>query len=155
MFNKDSHASEADIFVNLTPLIDILTCLLFFLLLGYKSQSVMLEAAKDMALPISSSEKGLAVTLTVAVSLNSLKLQDSHVMFLRKGSLPENDVSGSKIVPLYNRLQRILQIQRTDPKNAIVFLLADKRLDTDVITKVMKTCGMAGIPNFHLGVAKP
>jgi biopolymer transport protein ExbD len=152
---KTESAGPEEIFVNLTPLIDILTCLLFFLLLGYKSQSIMLEGAKNIELPPSSSEKGLVVTLTVSAGLNELKLQDSHVMFLKKGKIADSEVSGSKVLPLYNRMVRLLQLRRLDPSSAVILLLADKRLKADVITKIMKTCGMAGIPKFHFGVARP
>jgi biopolymer transport protein ExbD len=152
---KTEKSGPEEIFVNLTPLIDILTCLLFFLLLGYKSQSIMLEGAKNIELPPSSSEKGLVVTLTVSAGLAELKLQDSHVMFLKKGKIPDNEVSGSKVLPLYNRMVRLLQLKKVDPSNAVILLLADKRLTSDVVTKIMKTCGMAGIPKFHFGVARP
>jgi biopolymer transport protein ExbD len=144
-----------EVFLNLTPMIDILTCLLFFLLLGYKSQSLMLEGAKGMELPPSNSDKGLVVSLTVTVTQSELKLMDSHIALLRNGVLDPKDVEGSKILPLYNRMVRILQLKKLDPNNSFVLFLADRRLKADVITKVMKTCGMAGLPNFHFGVARP
>jgi len=156
MLAKRTHSDEAkEIFLNLTPMIDILTCLLFFLLLGYKSQSVMLEGAQGIELPPSSSDKGLVVSLTVTVTQKEIKMMDSHVMFLQNGEVPAKDLQGAKILPLYNRMARLLQLKKMDPANAKVLLLADKRLKSDLITKVMKTCGMAGLPNFHFGVARP
>jgi len=153
------HKSQADeakeIFLNLTPMIDILTCLLFFLLLGYKSQSVMLEGAQGIQLPPSISDKGLVVSLTLTVTETEIKMMDSHIMFLKKGMIPPKDLDGVKIVPLYNRMARLLQLKKLDPANAYVLLLADKRLTAETVTKVMKTCGMAGLPNFHFGVARP
>jgi biopolymer transport protein ExbD len=154
--SKRSQMDEAkEIFLNLTPMIDILTCLLFFLLLGYKSQSLMLEGAQGMQLPPSSSDKGLVVSLTVTVTETEVKLMDSHVMFLKAGQPSPKEVEGNKIVPLYNRMVRLLQLKKMDPRNAFVLLFADRRLKSDLITKVMKTCGMAGMPNFHFGVARP
>jgi biopolymer transport protein ExbD len=144
-----------EIFLNLTPMIDILTCLLFFLLLGYKSQSVMLEGAQGIQLPPSVSDDGLVVSLTVTVTATEIKLMDSHVMFLKNGEVLAKDLQGNKIVPLYNRVARLLQLKKMDAAKAKVLLMADKRLRSDLVTKVMKTCGMAGLPNFHLGVARP
>jgi len=155
MLTKDLVHEEREIFLNLMPMIDILTCLLFFLLLGYKSQSVMLEGAQGLELPPSNSEKGLVVSLTLTVSDREIKLMDSHVMFLKNGQIPPKDLEGNKILPLYNRISRIMQLKKMDPDNAFVLLLADKRLTTDLVTKVMKTCGMAGMPNFRFGVARP
>lgn len=152
---KSALAEAKEIFLNLTPMIDILTCLLFFLLLGYKSQSVMLESAQGLQLPPSQSDRGLVVTLTVTVTDKEIRLMDSPVMLLKQGEVAEQDLEGSKIVPLYNRMARLLQLKRIEPENAYVLLLADKNLKSDLITKVMKTCGMAGMPKFHLGVARP
>jgi biopolymer transport protein ExbD len=154
--NKAGHDQESkEIFLNLTPMIDIMTCLLFFLLLGYKSQSVMLEGAQGIQLPPSTSDKGLIVSLTLTVTDKEIKLMDSHVMFLDKGKVPAKDLEGVKILPLYNRVSRIIQLKKMDPDNAFVLLMADKRLSSDLVTKVMKTCGMAGMPNFRFGVARP
>src|SRR5512143_259373 len=108
MFGKKETIDEAkEIFLNLTPMIDILTCLLFFLLLGYKSQSLMLEGAKDIQLPPSSSDKGLVVSLTVTVTMTELKLMDSHITMLKNGKLNPKEVEGVKVLPLYNRMVRI------------------------------------------------
>jgi biopolymer transport protein ExbD len=155
MFAKKHEDEAKEIFLNLTPMIDILTCLLFFLLLGYKSQSIMLEGAQGLSLPPSSSDRGLVVSLTVTVSQKEIKMMDSHVMFLKNGGVAPKDLEGSKIVPLYNRMARLLKLKKLDPANAFVLLLADKGLTADTVTKVMKTCGMAGLPNFHFGVARP
>jgi len=155
MFGKKHDDEAKEIFLNLTPMIDILTCLLFFLLLGYKSQSIMLEGAQGLSLPPSNSDRGLVVSLTVTVSQKEIKMMDSHIMFLKNGGIPPKELEGSKIVPLYNRMARLLKLKKLDPANAFVLLLADKGLTADTVTKVMKTCGMAGLPNFHFGVARP
>lgn len=145
--------SDREIFLNITPMVDILCSLLFFLMLSYKSQSIMLEGAKGIELPPSNSDKGLVVSLTVTVTKNEIKLMDSHVMALKNGAVPAADLQGSKIVPLYNRMSRLVRLRKMDPEKSFVLLLADKRLKSDLVTKVLKTCGMAGMPNFHLGVA--
>ncbi len=151
---KDEEESK-EIFLNLMPMIDIMTCLLFFLLLGYKSQSVMLEGVEGIQLPPSCSDKGLVVSLTLTVTAKEIKLMDAHIMFLKNGVIPAKDLEGSKILPLYNRMARIIQLKKMDPDNSFVLFMADKRLKTSLVTQVMKTCGMAGMPNFHFGVARP
>lgn len=152
---KSAEDEAKEIVLNLTPMIDILTCLLFFLLLGYKSQSLTLEGAKGIQLPPSDSDKGLVVSMPLTVTQREIKLMDSHVMFIQNGELAAKDLEGSKILPLYNRLVHLLRVRKMDVSKAFVLLMADKRLNTDLITKIMQTCGMAGLPNFHFGVARP
>ena len=144
-----------EIWLNLTPMIDIMTCLLFFLLLGYKSQSLMLESAKNMILPPSRSDQGLVALDTVTVTQTEIRVNDAPVMFLKNGQPAPGEVDGDRLLPLYQRVQRLLEFRKPDPSKAFFLLLGDRRLKADIITKVMKTCGLAGMPNFKLGVARP
>lgn len=146
-----------EVYVNLTPMIDILTCLLFFLLLGYKSQAETVTGAEDLSLPPSISEKGLTISLTVLASLDKIRVENLEVVKLRDGKISDKDVDGQKIIPLYNVVTKILEQEKTNRlklDRSAVLLAADKRLKSDVITKIMKTCGMAGIPNFRFAVSK-
>jgi biopolymer transport protein ExbD len=143
-----------ELFINLTPMIDILTCLLFFLLLGYKSQANTVEGVD---LPASTSEKGLVITMTVTINVDSIKVENLEVVALQDGKIAEKYLDNGKIVPLYNVVMKILEQEKTNrlklDKSAIL-LAADKRLKSDIVATVMKTCGMAGIPNFRFAVAR-
>ena len=146
-------------FVNLTPMMDALTSLLFFLLANMAAQSAVIEGIEGLKLPASFSDKDLVVTLKVMVSMDSIKVEDSPVVVLKNGVLNEKYLEESKIVPLYNGLVKLIEKKKMiglDVKmdDSIVLLLADRRLKSDLIAKIMKTCGMAGIPNFHFGVLK-
>jgi len=146
-------------FMNLTPMTDTLTHLLFFLLIGWVAQAVTIEGVKDLQLPLSTSDKEVVLNLTILATLDSLKVQDLPVVVLKNGSLSEKYLEGEKIIPLFNALTRILDQKKNKGlelkvDNSLILLLADKRVKSDLITKIMKTCGMAGIVNFHFGVLK-
>jgi biopolymer transport protein ExbD len=149
-----SGVGKDELFINLTPMIDILTCLLFFLLLGYKSQANTVEGVD---LPASTSEKGLVITMTVTINVDSIKVENLEVVALQDGKIAEKYLDNGKIVPLYNVVMKILEQEKTNrlklDKSAIL-LAADKRLKSDIVATVMKTCGMAGIPNFRFAVAR-
>ncbi len=157
---KGGTLGEGIISLNLTPMMDILTSLLFFLMVNMATQSQSMEGEKGLKLPTSVSEKELVVTLTVTVTLDAIKIEDSPVVILKKGRIKKKDIENkTRIVPLYERLVRIIEEKKkkgleVSKDTSIVLLLADRRLKADTITKVMKTCGMAGIPNFHFGVQK-
>jgi biopolymer transport protein ExbD len=145
------------IFLNLTPMIDILTCLLFFLLLGYKSQAESVQGVEDLELPTSISEKGLTITLTLTAGMSAIKVENADAVAMQEGTIPDKFLSKEKIVPLYNLLVKLLEAEKMNWQKldrSAVLLAADKRLKSDVIVKIMKTCGMAGIPNFRFAVSK-
>ncbi len=143
--------------LNLTPMIDILTTLLFFLLCGYRSQAESVKGGESIDLPRSISEKGLSVSLAVIVSVDKLTVEGNEALQLQEGKLQEKHIKENKIIPLYNLMTRLLEQEKMNQlqiDKSAVLLAADRRLSSDVVTKIMKTCGMAGIPNFRLAVAK-
>jgi len=143
--------------LNLTPMIDILTTLLFFLLCGYQSQAESVKGGESLDLPRSISEKGLSVSLTVIISLDTIQVEGNEALQMQEGKLQDKHIKENKVIPLYNLLTRLLEQEKMNQlqvDKSAVLLAADRRLTSDVVTKVMKTCGMAGIPNFRLAVAK-
>ncbi|NMB76430.1 MAG: hypothetical protein GYA21_15035 [Myxococcales bacterium] len=149
--------AKEEVNINLTPAIDILTCLLFFLLLGYRSQAESVQGAQDMELPTSNSEKGLVISLTVVAGLDVIKVENVDVVMLQDGKVRDRELDGEKIIPLYNMILKVLEREKANQikiDKSAVLLAADKRLKSDLIAKIMKTCGMAGIPNFRFAVSK-
>jgi len=148
---------ENEVNLNLTPMIDILTCLLFFLLLGYRSQAESVQGLNELELPTSISDKGLILTVTVSASMDAIKVEQLEAVALQEGKLADKHLSGSKIVPLYNLLHKILEQEKMNQvklDKTAVMLVADKRLQSDLVVNIMKTCGMAGLPNFRFAVSK-
>jgi len=148
---------ENEVSLNLTPMIDILTCLLFFLLLGYRSQAESVQGINELELPTSISDKGLTLTITVSASMDAIKVEQLEAVTLQEGKLADKHLSGSKIVPVYNLLQKILEQEKMNQiklDKTAVMLVADKRLKSDLVVNLMKTCGMAGLPNFRFAVSK-
>jgi biopolymer transport protein ExbD len=149
--------NENEVSLNLTPMIDILTCLLFFLLLGYRSQAESVQGINELELPTSISDKGLTLTITVSASMDAIKVEQLEAVTLQEGKLADKHLSGSKIVPVYNLLQKILEQEKMNQiklDKTAVMLVADKRLKSDLVVNLMKTCGMAGLPNFRFAVSK-
>jgi biopolymer transport protein ExbD len=148
---------EGDVYINLTPAIDILTCLLFFLLLGYKSQAETVAGAEELELPTSISEKGLVLSLSVTATLDAVHVENQKVLTLQDGNVRDRDLDGERITSLYSFIKQVLEKEKAGglkiDKSAIL-LAADKRLKSGTVIKILKTCGMAGIPNFRFAVSK-
>jgi biopolymer transport protein ExbD len=147
----------ASLALNLTALMDILSNLLFFLLASYTSQSVELEGSSGLKLPASSSQLSLTPQVTITVTDSHIDVGGIAVGNIQHGEVVEPLDKDGKIGPLFERL-RSLKVTREGAGRgdladaALILLLADKGTDSQTITGVLKTAGMAGFYNVRFGV---
>jgi biopolymer transport protein ExbD len=143
--------------INLTALMDILSNLLFFLLASYAAANTQIKGADGMQLPASSSEAQATLSILVRVTLDKVEVEGRPVVYIKNGAF-QAPIDGDKIVPLFKELTRIGTegkdgVKMTDD-NTVLLVLADKRMDYSLISKVLKTAGYAGFPNFRFAVLK-
>jgi biopolymer transport protein ExbD len=146
-----------DIALNLTALMDILSNLLFFLLASYTAQAMEVQQKDGLHLPASSSQAKLAPNLTITVTKKSILVADVPVAEIKDNAINGKVDPDDKVVPLFDRLKnaRSLRVNAGTEGAAsteTVLLLADRSIDSTVITKVLKTAGMAGFVNIKFGV---
>ncbi len=144
--------------LNLTALMDILSNIIFFLMASFGAQTLDLASASQVELPSSTSELSLKMSLSVAVGLSKLYVEDEPVSDLESGRLLELDEE--RFIPSLERALRRVRAQRLAknerPRDAdeVVLFIADKRLEFSTIDRVMKTCARAGFTKFRFAVAK-
>ena len=147
----------ASVALNLTALMDILSNLLFFLLASYTSQSVELEGDKGLKLPASTSQMSLTPQVTITVTQTRIDVGGVAVGNVEHGAIVEPLDKDGRVGPLFDRL-RSLKVTREGAGRAdiadaaLILLLADKGTDSETITRVLKTAGMAGFYNARFGV---
>jgi biopolymer transport protein ExbD len=154
------HHEEAaqDISLNLTALMDILSNLLFFLLASYTAQAMEVQQKDSLHLPASSSQVKLAPNLTLTVSKKQILVADVPVATISGDQILGTKVEpDDKIVNLYDRLRNARSLRANagsegTASTETVLLLADRTIDSTIITKVLKTAGMAGFVNIRFGV---
>ena len=151
-------AGDAPISLNMTALMDILSNLLFFLLASYAVSNTEIKGAEDMQLPSSTSEAQAEVSILVRVTLDVIEVEGKPIVKLDKGKLPPQYFAEDRITPLFKMLELYAKngkkgVKMTDD-NTVLLVLADKRADFDLVSKVLKTSGYAGFPNFRFAVLK-
>ena len=154
------HAAEesSSLALNLTALMDILSNLLFFLLASYTAQSIEVQQKADIHLPDSNSELKLTPSLTITVTKREIQVAGVPVAVIKDNQIVSKVDDTDKILSVFQRLQnarstRVAMGRGDDlPGQDLVLLLADRNTDSGIITKVMKTAGMAGFVNVKFGV---
>ena len=139
----------------MTALMDILSNLLFFLLASYAASDIEIKGAENMQLPTSSSEQEATMSILVRVTIDVIEVEGKPIVKVVDGK-PAGRFDGDKIVPLHDELVRIgvqgkKGVEMTE-ENTVLLVLADKRIDYELISKVLKTAGYAGYPNFRFAV---
>jgi biopolymer transport protein ExbD len=152
---------QADIALNLTALMDILSNLLFFLLASYTAQSVEIEGDAGLKLPSSTSQLTLTPQVTVTITRGHIDVGGVagggvNVANIANGLIVEPLDKDGKVSQLYDRMKSLKASRaagHSDPADAaLMLLLADKGTQAQTITTVLKTSGMAGFYNVRFGV---
>ncbi len=145
--------SEYDVNINLTALLDILTNLLFFLMVGFMSSKASMELDGGMQLPTSTAQLEPKKAVQVTVARKELRVEKEVIAQLRDGKVVAAKSQEGKIDPLLQRLQIIRKEKNaTGPEADILFVLCDKDTPYGLLRRVMMTAAEAGYPKFRMAV---
>ncbi len=139
--------------LNLNSMMDMLSIILVFLLSNSSAAEQDFVLAKNLNLPNSSSHLGFTKAVQVKLTRSELQVEDTFVGKVANRRLVGIEIDGKKIVPLYNMLQRYRSLSKDSDKTTVV-LQADKGFSFEVLNMVMRTCAMAGYPNFRFAIQK-
>ena len=138
--------------LNLTPLMDVFTILVFFLLF-HSSGGDILETPKHIKLPDSVAETKPRETVVLMVTPEVVLVQGEAVM-----STPE--LFDDRVVMVDEVTQRLEQLKKniigistkTVADSKEITLLADKTIPFKVLKKIMSTCTASGYGRISLAV---
>jgi biopolymer transport protein ExbD len=138
--------------LNLTPLMDVFTILVFFLLF-HSSGGDILQTPKNIKLPDSVVETKPRETVVIMVSPEVVLVQGEAVV-----STPE--LLEDKIVTVHEVTERLEQLERniigistkTIAESKEITLIADRTIPFKVLKKIMSTCTGSGYERISLAV---
>ena len=136
----------------LTSLMDVFTILVFFLLVNSGSVEIM-EAPKDVALPVSKVETKPRETVVIFVSPEEVLVQGTlvaRVSDILAGKDGATDPITARLATLKERI--IGDSTATVAGSDEVTILADKSVPFSVIKTIMSTCTEEGYEKVSLAV---
>jgi biopolymer transport protein ExbD len=137
---------------------DILSNIIFFLMASFGAQTLQLTSAAKVSLPSSTSELALKMSISVAVGMDELFVEDEPIGKLKDGALLglDSDRFHPRLEETLKRVkaQRLAKNERPTEEDEVILFVADKRLRFDTIDRVMKTCARAGFTKFRFAVSK-
>jgi biopolymer transport protein ExbD len=138
--------------LNLTPLMDVFTILVFFLLF-HSSGGDILQTPKQIKLPDSVVEAKPRETVVIMVSPEVVLVQGEAV-------INTSELLEDRIVTVDEVKERLEQLERniigistkTVAESKEITLLADKTIPFKVLKKIMSTCTGSGYERISLAV---
>jgi biopolymer transport protein ExbD len=175
---SDHTRRSANIDLNLTPFVDMMTILVTFLLMVFSTSGELLKAQKGLELPKADRKETLQIAPIITVTKTDLSFQGNQVASLE--SLLKDENPQMKIEALYLRLDAVGKKIKDDiavgkdkrakkacddaksgfidPNNlcpdGLVILQADEDTDARVITMVVTTAKYANFENLLFAVKK-
>lgn len=130
----------------LTSLIDVMTILLVFLIKSFSVEGNIITPAKDLVLPVSSSEKPPRPRCSIEITRTALLCDGEHLT-----TIADIAVSDSLLVP---SLFSWMQLQRANVEDTLkapeVMIQCDREIEYAIVKKVMYTCSRAGFVDFSV-----
>jgi biopolymer transport protein ExbD len=171
-------ARPGNISMNMTPFVDLMTCLVSFLLMVFSSTGQLLQAQKGLELPIAESRDTLQLAPVIQVTKTEIVYQGQLVATV--DSVLRDDSPTFKIDALFERLdaaakkikeeiglgkgdksllkacEEAKQNIRPQPgricPDGLAILQADETTDVRLINKIVNTAKAAGFDNLLFAV---
>lgn len=150
--------------LNITPMLDMMTILLVFLLKSFASSSQDVNVA-NLSLPHSSTKLAIEEALTLMVTQNEILVDQKVIAQLDNGIIRPEDLpegpNGYLIKPLYDVLEaKADHLRRIEEFGGTQFVgrvavIADKATSYKTIFRILYTAGRAEFGLFKLFVQKP
>jgi biopolymer transport protein ExbD len=151
-------------YLNIMPMMDMMTILLVFLLKQFSVESAALSTNSGLQLPSSIAEKQRPMAVNITVTQNAILVEGDAVATVRNGavdpSAKRDGANSFHITPLVDTLTKhAVRLKKLSALGASGFdgtamVLVDKKTPYRLLTEVLYSAGQAEFRNYHLVVIK-
>lgn len=158
--------SNESLSLNLTPMLDIFSILVTFLLMSYSTDPNNHEVDTNLELPDSVTLVSMDEVPSIVVNRNEIFINNKKVVTLENGKVPPADLAQGGIMPVYTALKEIddankkaiEEFRRDDndkkAKPGEITIEMDKKHDFQLLKRIMLSGQQANFITFKLLVAK-
>lgn len=150
-------------YLNITPMMDMMTILLVFLLKQFSVQQAA-AMSEGLQLPQSTIEAARPLAVNITVTQSAVLVEGDGVTTVRAGavdpSVKRDGANGYYITPLVdvltkhaNRLKKIAAMGGS-AFDGTAMVMVDKNVPYRLLTEVLYSAGQAEFKNYHLVVIK-
>ena len=149
--------------LNITPMLDMMTIILVFLLKTYNTSTVSVAISNDLLPPSSSTTLEPAETSTITITASEITVGDKPAVELVNFELPPGATqNGSPIIaPVLDLLRREVDRQKYIGKwnksvqfEGLLSIIGDRQVPYKLLFAVLATAGQAELSNYKFIVLK-
>jgi biopolymer transport protein ExbD len=150
--------------LNITPMMDMMTIILFFLLKNFSGSTQMITLDQNLQTPRSTTELRAKEAVPITITKRVILVEGIPVAPITNGkvdsSLKPDGENGYKIEPIVthlmktaNRERRVAELSNEKFASELM-VVADQTTPYRLIMEVLYSCGQAGYSNYRLVVLK-
>lgn len=149
--------------LNITPMLDMMTIILVFLLKTYNTSTVSVAISNDLLPPSSSTTLEPAETSTITITSSEITVGDKPAVALDHFELPPGVTSnGSPVIaPVLDLLRKEVDRQKFIGKwnksvqfEGLLSIIGDRQVPYKLLFAVLATAGQAELSNYKFVVLK-
>lgn len=149
--------------LNITPMLDMMTIILVFLLKTYNTSTVSVALSNELLPPSSTSRIEPAETTTITITASEITVGDKPAVELTNWELPAgSSQNGSPIIaPVLDLLRRDVDRQKYIGKwnksvqfEGLLSIIGDRQVPYKLLFAVLATAGQAELSNYKFVVLK-
>ena len=151
--------------LNITPMMDMMTIILVFLLKNFSGSTQLITLDQNLQVPRSQTQLRAKEAVPVTITKRVIIIEGVPVAPVNNGKVdssqkPDGE-NGYKIKPIVDQLTMIANRERRvasltgDTFASELMIVADETTPYRLLTEVLYSCGQAGYSNYRLVVLKP
>lgn len=164
MKGKFQKGESEEASLTLTPLLDMFTIILIFLIVSFQAQDKGFEPNENVELPKSRARSVFKPAVNISISENSVSIEEEPTVSLSDGTFEEKFYEQEKVPDLVDELKRYYaaikedeggpDVEVPDTEKAILLVQADKDLDYRTLYLVLRSGALAGFTKYRLAIMK-
>jgi biopolymer transport protein ExbD len=152
--------------LNITPMMDMMTIILVFLLKSYQASAINVNMGADLTIPQSTTQLHPQENISITVSLKEVAVNDRRVADVQGGLIPATAKDGGRadaffVGSVYEALKKEVEKQKTiarwnkdAPFTGRVNVIADRGIPYRTLMDVLYTAGQAELGEYKFMVLK-
>jgi len=130
--------------LNLTPMIDMMTIILVFLIKSYSVSPAYLTPTQEIKLSTTTSENAAPDRAVLIIGKDGILIEGKTVVAFRNGTPDAKYFSQDTIPSLYTALVELSKRATLQTSSGTIILQADRGVSFDFLKPVLRTVGVAG-----------
>lgn len=158
MASVSSGESQGGFTLNVMPMLDIFSILILFLLMNFSTDPVNHDITRSLELPDSDVMIALDELPSITVSAKEIFVNETKIIDLENGRVPQKNLSQGAIFPLFEELKKLsaagMRFRGSTSAPPGLALEMDKGHDFGLLKKIMLSAQQADFVEFKLMVSK-